>query len=210
MQTAVRSLDLAAARDPAFQADVERESGQTLASCYQCGNCTAGCAYTPDYDFPVHQVMRLVQLGLRQQALTCRSIWLCATCQACTTRCPNNIDVAKVMDVLRHMARRAGHAPEANVRTFTDSFLSSVAKHGRVFEAGLAAVFAIKSGRPMQDAGLGLPMLTRGKLAFMPHEPEGNGKAEVAAIFARFAVQGVGPGSHGETQRRDTDGEDNK
>jgi heterodisulfide reductase subunit C len=207
MQTSVRSLDLAAARDLAFQADVERESGQTLASCYQCGNCTAGCVYTPDYDFPVHQVMRLVQLGLRERALSCRSIWLCATCQACTTRCPNNIDVAKVMDVLRHMARRAGHAPEANVRTFTDSFLSSVAKHGRVFEAGLAAVFAIKSGRPLQDAGLGLPMLTRGKLAFLPHEPEGNGKAEVAAIFARFdrvAVQGVGPGSHGEAQRRGT------
>ena len=86
MQTPVRPLDLAKDRDHAFQAEVESESGQTLASCYQCGNCTAGCAYTPDYDFPVHQVMRLVQLGLRQQALTCRSIWLCATCQACTTR----------------------------------------------------------------------------------------------------------------------------
>ena len=207
MQTPVRSLDLAAARDPAFQADVESESGQTLASCYQCGNCTAGCAYTPDYDFPVHQVMRLVQLGLRERALSCRSIWLCATCQACTTRCPNNIDVAKVMDVLRHMARRAGYAPERCVKTFADSFLSSVAKHGRVFEAGLAAVFAIKSGKPMQDAGLGLPMLTRGKLAFTPHEPEGNGKAEVAAIFARFARvagQGSGPGSHGAAQRRGT------
>jgi len=142
--------------------------------------------YTHDYDLPVHQVMRLVQLGLKERALSCRSIWLCATCQACTTRCPNNIDVAKVMDVLRHMARRAGYAPERGVKTFTDGFLASVAKHGRIFEVGLAAAFAIKSGKPMQDAGLGLPMLTHGKLSFTPHEPEGNGKAEVAAIFARF------------------------
>jgi heterodisulfide reductase subunit C len=187
MQTSLPPLELTQARDFAFQAEVARESGQLLASCYQCGNCTAGCVYTQDYDFPVHQVLRLVQLGLRERALSCRAIWLCATCQACTTRCPNNIDVARVMDVLRHMARRAGHAPEPLVKTFADSFLNSVAKHGRVFEAGLAAVFALKSGKPLQDASLGLPMLTRGKLSLTPHEPEGHGKAEVAAIFSRFA-----------------------
>jgi heterodisulfide reductase subunit C len=213
MQTPVRALDLAQARDPGFQADVARESGQRLESCYQCGNCTAGCAYTPDYDFPVHQVMRLVQLGLKQSALSCRSIWLCATCQACTTRCPNNIDVARVMDVLRHMARRAGFAPEPAVKTFTDSFLASVARHGRVFEVGLAAAFALKGGKPLQDAGLGPALLTRGKLGLVPHEPEGNGKAEVAAIFsrfARFADQGAGPDSHGEAQRRGAAEEDKK
>ncbi len=186
MRPPMRALDLAASRDPGFQAAVARESGQRLESCYQCGNCTAGCAYTPDYDIPVHQVMRLVQLGLKEPALRCRAIWLCATCQACTTRCPNTIDVARVMDVLRHMARRAGHAPEPAVKTFTDSFLASVAKHGRVFEVGLAAVFALKSGKPLQDASLGPAMLTRGKLSLTPHEPEGHGKAEVAAIFARF------------------------
>ncbi len=194
MRPPLRMIDLAADRDPGFQTEVAHESGQLLESCYQCGNCTAGCVYTLDYDFPVHQVMRLVQLGLREQALSCRSVWLCATCQACTTRCPNNIDVARVMDVLRHMARRAGFAPEASVKTFTDSFLASVAKHGRVFEAGLAAVFALKGGKPLQDAGLGLPMLTRGKLSLTPHEPGGHGKAEVAAIFSRFhrfAVQGA-------------------
>jgi heterodisulfide reductase subunit C len=182
----MQTIDLIQTCDPGFQAEVARESGQHLESCYQCGNCTAGCVYTPDYDFPVHQVMRLVQLGQRERALGSHSIWLCASCQACTTRCPNNIDVARVMDVLRHMARRAGMAPEPAVKTFADSFLSSVAKHGRVFEAGLAAVFALKSGKPLQDAGLGLPMLRRGKLSLIPHEPDGQGKAEVAAIFERF------------------------
>jgi heterodisulfide reductase subunit C len=182
----MQTIDLAACRDQSFVEDVARESGQELKSCYQCGNCTAGCAYTHDYDIPVHQVMRLVQIGDKARALSCRSIWLCATCQACTTRCPNNIEVATVMDVLRHMARREGHAPERLVKSFADAFLASVARHGRVFEVGLAAVFALKSGNPMQDAGLGPAMLTRGKLAFLPHEPEGKGKAEVAAIFRRF------------------------
>lgn len=180
--------DLEALRDAAFMEAVARESGQDLKSCYQCGNCTAGCAYTHDYDIPVHQVMRLVQLGRKDEVLACRSIWLCATCQACTTRCPNNIEVATVMDVLRHMARRAGFAPERTVKSFADSFLASVARHGRVFEAGLAAVFAIRSGKPLQDAGLGPAMLSRGKLAFLPHEPSAKARAEVAGIFQRFAA----------------------
>ena len=175
----MQTLNLAADRDPAFQADVASASGQHLESCYQCGMCTAGCVYTPDYDFPVHQVMRLVQLGQKGRALSCRAIWLCAGCQACTTRCPNNIDVAKVMDVLRHMARRAGHAPEPGVKTFADSFLASVAKHGRVFEAGLAAVFALKSGKPLQDASLGLPMLRRGKLARARGPRQGRGRGHL-------------------------------
>lgn len=186
MRTHDQSLDLDARRDDAFMDAVASQSGQELKSCYQCGNCTAGCVYTEDYDIPVHQIMRLVQLGHKERVLACRSIWLCATCQACTTRCPNNIQVAVVMDVLRHMARRGGFAPERLVKTFADSFLASVARHGRVFEAGLAAAFALKSGKPMQDAGLGPAMLSRGKLAFAPHEPEGQGKAEVAAIFSRF------------------------
>ncbi len=191
----MQPVDLAQARDAEFQNAVARESCQALASCYQCGNCTAGCVYSHDYDLPVHQVMRLVQLGHRQRALSCRSIWLCATCQACTTRCPNDIDVARVMDVLRHMARRAGHAPEPLVKAFADGFLASVARHGRVFEAGLAAVFALRSGRPLQDAGLGPAMLSRGKLAFLPHEPGPEAKAEVAAIFARFRAKQAGGGA---------------
>ncbi|MDR3640846.1 MAG: 4Fe-4S dicluster domain-containing protein [Humidesulfovibrio sp.] len=182
----MQTINLAADCDQAFMDAVARESGQDLKSCYQCGNCTAGCAYSQDYDIPVHQIMRLVQLGQKERVLSCRSIWLCATCQACTTRCPNNIEVATVMDVLRHMARRAGKAPERLVKSFTDGFLASVARHGRVFEAGLAAVFALKSGKPLQDAGLGPAMLTRGKLAFLPHQPGGRGKEEVAEIFARF------------------------
>jgi len=181
-----QTVNLDAQRDQGFMDAVMRESGQDLKTCYQCGNCTAGCAFSHDFDLPVHQIMRLVQLGQKQRVLSCRSIWLCATCQACTTRCPNNIEVAVVMDVLRHMARREGFAPERLVKTFADGFLASVARHGRIFEAGLAACFAIKSGKPLQDAGLGPAMLSRGKLAFLPHEPSAKAKTEVADIFARF------------------------
>ncbi len=94
--------------DADFVRQVEKESGQDLSLCYQCGNCTAGCPYTFVYDIPVSKIMRLAQAGQKETVLKSKSLWLCATCESCTTRCPNNIDVAHIMDVLRHMARRVG------------------------------------------------------------------------------------------------------
>ena len=41
-------LDLA--RDANFLHAVEEESGQNLSTCYQCGNCTAGCPGAQFYD----------------------------------------------------------------------------------------------------------------------------------------------------------------
>ncbi|HOC37862.1 MAG TPA: 4Fe-4S dicluster domain-containing protein, partial [Thermodesulfobacteriota bacterium] len=86
--------------DTAFIEQVRRESGENPSLCYQCGNCTAGCPYTAFFDFPVSQVMRLLQTGQRETILTSHSIWLCATCETCTTRCPCEIDIAHIMDVL--------------------------------------------------------------------------------------------------------------
>lgn len=180
-------LNLSDSYDAKFVEDVERESGQNVSQCYQCGNCTAGCPYTFAYDIPVSQVMRLLQAGQKQTLLTCKSIWLCATCESCTTRCPNEIDVARVMDVLRHMARREGHASEKNVKVFWDTFLDSVKRHGRVFEMGLLASYVAKTGRFWTDAELGPKILPKGKLGFRPHDIKG--KDEVAKIFQRFKEQ---------------------
>ena len=106
-------INLTRDQDEDFVHRVEEESGQKVSLCYQCGNCTAGCPYTFAYDIPVSQIMRLVQAGQKKTVLSSKSIWLCATCESFTTRCPNMIDVACVMDVLRHMARREGLAEAA-------------------------------------------------------------------------------------------------
>ncbi|BDQ35587.1 4Fe-4S dicluster domain-containing protein [Pseudodesulfovibrio portus] len=170
--------------DADFVGQVEKESEQNLSLCYQCGNCTAGCPYSSFYDYPVSQIVRLTQTGQRETVLSSRALWLCASCESCTTRCPNNIDVARVMDVLRHMARRAGHKPEPEIKIFWDTFLNSVEKHGRVFEMGLMAKYIVKTGRVMTDADLGMDLLPKGKLSFRAHDIVG--KQNVADIFKRF------------------------
>ncbi len=180
----MQTINLTRDYDGDFVHRVEEESGQQVRLCYQCGNCTAGCPYTFAYDIPVSQIMRLVQAGQKKTVLSCKSLWLCATCESCTTRCPNNIDVARVMDVLRHMARREGHASVPQVKTFWDSFLDSVKAHGRVFELGLTINYVMRTGRFWTDVDLGPKILPKGKLAMKPHEIAG--KEHVARIFERF------------------------
>lgn len=167
-----------------FIHQVERESGQQVSRCYQCGNCSASCNYTHVYDYPANQIMRLIQLGQQDIVLGSRSIWLCANCQACTTRCPCNIDVARVMETLRVMSVDQDMVSSRNVRLFYDEFLNSVKIFGRVFETGLLATYNIKAGKPFTDVDLAPKVLKKRKLAVMPHM--NRGRKAVADIFERF------------------------
>lgn len=172
------------ATDRDFIRDVEEESGQVVSRCYQCGNCTAGCPMGFTYDHQVHKLMRLIQAGQRETVLSCKAIWFCATCESCTVRCPNNIDVATVMDVCRHMARRAGKHGVRPVRVFGSSFLKTVELFGRTHEMGLMGAYMLLTGRLFTDLDLVPKILPKGKLALKPHTVKA--RKEVAAIFRRF------------------------
>lgn len=170
--------------DLSFIRAVEHESGQTVSRCYQCGNCTAGCPMSFTFDFPVSRIMRLIQAGQKDAVLDSRSIWLCATCETCTQRCPNNIDVAQVMDACRHMARREGKRGVHGVKSFTDSFLNTVNLYGRSHEIGVMLLYMLRTGRFWTDLDLAPKTLPKGKLPLMPHRIAG--RKEVSDIFRRF------------------------
>ncbi len=51
------------------------------------------------------QVIRLVQLGL-EEALTSETIWLCASCLTCLSRCPRGVDLPRIMEALRQLVLR--------------------------------------------------------------------------------------------------------
>jgi heterodisulfide reductase subunit C len=188
MMERLHTLAIQTTRNDEFIREVEKASGQHISQCYQCGNCSASCAYTYVYDYPVNQIMRLVQLGQKDVVLSSKSIWLCATCQACTTRCPCNIDVAKVMESLRILSRQDKKVSEHDIQLFYDEFLRLVKRFGRVFETGLLPLFSLKAGKPFTDVDLAPRVLMKGKLGLLPHKVKG--QRHVAEIFDRFEAYG--------------------
>lgn len=170
--------------DVAFIRAVEDESGQVVSRCYQCGNCTGGCPMSFTYDFTVSRLMRLIQAGQKELVLSSRAIWMCATCETCTQRCPNEIDVATVLDVCRHMARREHKGGVHAVKTFVDSFMMTVGLNGRTHEVGLMALYMARTGRVWTDVELAPKLLPKGKMAILPHRIKG--RKEVADIIRRF------------------------
>jgi heterodisulfide reductase subunit C len=86
--------------DP-FVSKVEELSGQNLLACYQCGKCSAGCPNVCEMDILPNQIIRYAQLGLKDELLGSKSIWVCASCMTCDVRCPKGINVAEVLEAIR-------------------------------------------------------------------------------------------------------------
>ena len=179
----MKTVNLASS-DRKFIRQVEEESGQVVARCYQCGNCTAGCPMNFAYDVPVNRIMRYLQLGQKDLVLSSKSLAYCATCETCTARCPNNIEVATIMDVCRHIARREKRLTVWPVRVFATSFLKTVETFGRAYEAGLMGAYMLGAMRPFTDIDLVPKVLPKGKLPIFPHTIKA--RKEVAEIFKRF------------------------
>ena len=89
----------------AFVQRVEAISGQDLLACNQCGKCAAGCPVAFTMELLPSHVIRLVQLG-SEEALEANTIWHCASCQTCLSRCPRGVDLPRVMEALRQIVLR--------------------------------------------------------------------------------------------------------
>jgi heterodisulfide reductase subunit C len=85
---------------------IEELSGEDIAVCFQCGQCTAGCPVAEEMDPKPREAMLLLQLGRPEQVINSRGIWLCASCLTCGTRCPRRIDYAKIAEACRAIVLR--------------------------------------------------------------------------------------------------------
>lgn len=176
-----------------FAAAISEMIGQNIDGCYQCGKCTAGCPVAYLMDFSPQEMMRLVQLGQEQKALASHTIWLCASCETCTSRCPKNIDVVAVMDALRVLAFRRGQTgAEKEITLFHKLFLRVVGRFGRVNDLQLMGRYNFSTGNLFRDWRLGQKLFAKGRLRLT--SPPVPGLQEFQKILARVeAVKGEKP-----------------
>lgn len=168
-----------------FVKELEEKAGIKIADCYQCGKCTAGCPMVPDMDYTPSQIMRLIQLNRRETVLRSKTIWFCASCLMCTTRCPKDVKIAETMDALREIALREKKAHKAarKVLAFTDSFLNTVRRQGRLFEMAMVAEYKLRSRDFFADLMLAPKMFFKGKLNLFP--PTIKGGDTIKKIFEK-------------------------
>ena len=167
-----------------FSTQIMAKAKQNIGLCYQCKRCSAGCPVSDIMQHRNYEILRMVQLEQREAVLASNTAWVCVSCKTCSERCPNGIDTAKILDVIKEEALAAGiRLPEPKMAVFHLSFLEMVRQFGRVFELGMIGLYKLKTGTYLQDIGLGLKMVSRSKLNFLPHRIKGTG--EMKRIFAQ-------------------------
>ena len=168
-----------------FLSEVNQASGEKIQACYQCQKCSAGCPVAYAMDILPNQILRHIQYDHREKVLSSKTIWICASCYTCSVRCPNNIDIAKIMDTLRGLALHSGIKPgEKDIPIFHSVFLDTIKSKGRIHELSLILKFKSKTRDFFKDAGLGLKMYRKGKIKLFP-SMFGGGR-EIKGIFNRF------------------------
>ncbi|HLF26916.1 MAG TPA: heterodisulfide reductase-related iron-sulfur binding cluster [Anaerolineae bacterium] len=148
---------------------VQSELGQNVYLCYQCVKCSSGCPAAEFFDWQPNQIMRAVQLGQEEIALRAQAPWLCASCQTCTTRCPQGLDITAIMEFLTREARTRGIQPAVpEVEVFNRAFMREVRLWRRAYELGLMAEMKLRTGNLTGDLDLGLKLLRKRKLKLLP------------------------------------------
>jgi heterodisulfide reductase subunit C len=159
-------------------------AGVDLSVCYQCKRCTSGCPVSALVQCPPSEVMRRLHLGAGEELLDSDIVWVCASCETCSARCPMGIDVAAVMDALRKLARERGAAKgEGNVPLFNRAFLKTVQVFGRSYDMAMIAAYKLGSGKLMADTEKFPTMLRKRKIALLP--PRGADRKAVRRIFKK-------------------------
>jgi heterodisulfide reductase subunit C2 len=162
--------------------EVMHRSGQNLLACYQCRQCAAGCPVGDETGMTPDRLIRTIVVGDREKALNNMLVWKCVACYMCGTRCPNNIQTARINETLKEMSKEDHLEPLLpKVAAFHGTFMRSASHLGRINEIEFMGLYElqnagreIKSGRGWKavldsmrsNAKLAISMLKKKRLHF--------------------------------------------
>jgi len=177
-----------AVTEPTFARTIQARSHEPVMRCFYCQKCSIGCPSAFAMDCQPAQVLKMVQLGQKEALLKSRAIWLCIGCETCGTRCPNDIRINNVMDVLKEMALEEGVKPaEKEVYALHRSFLNSIKRFGRVHEMTMIAEYMLRAPNKLfEELGIGLVLFIKGKILHLWSAIKGRDK--VRELYRRAGL----------------------
>ncbi|MCK6619661.1 MAG: 4Fe-4S dicluster domain-containing protein [Calditrichaceae bacterium] len=186
METFKRTIKYEEELDPHFRdAIMALEGGEHLSQCIQCGMCSATCPLSIYMDYPPRRIIAMTRAGFKKEVLSSNTIWLCASCYACTVHCPQNIHITDIMYALKQMAIREKRYPRGfAVPALAQSFFKMVTRKGRSSEMRLVLSVYLKISlfKLLSMAPLGWNLLTRKRL---PLKSESIRKREELALIMK-------------------------
>jgi heterodisulfide reductase subunit C len=145
--------------------------GESIKKCIQCGCCTGSCPVSYMMDITPREVIALFRAGDIESILSSRTIWICASCYACTVRCPQGVQVTDILYALKRLAMDQKIFPKRfPVYALSQSFVGLTNRFGRSYEPGLIILYALKTN-PLKLLGM-LPLfvklLLKGRIGILP------------------------------------------
>ena len=168
-----RTIKYEADRVRGFGDEVRSVPGcEQLQSCIQCGTCSGVCPLSIYMDSTPRQVMELTRSDFKNEVLHSHTIWLCASCYACTVECPRQIRITDIMYELKQRAIHEGVYPRKfPIPVLAKEFYKMSHNYGRVTENWLATWMFLKTNW-MAAIGmwrLGLGLFLRGRFSLTYH-----------------------------------------
>jgi heterodisulfide reductase subunit C len=150
--------------------------GDRISRCLQCGTCTGSCPVSYAMDISPRKVIALFRAAQVEEILRSRTIWICASCYMCTTRCPQAIKITDLLYALKRTALDTGLYPERfPVYQLSKNFVKIVNRYGRNAEMLLLARYYLRENpfALLRLAPLGWRMLRRGRVSLAPRKIKG-------------------------------------
>jgi heterodisulfide reductase subunit C len=122
-------------------------------------------------DHTPRMLFAMIRAGMRDEALSSNTPWICVSCYHCVVRCPQGVHIADVMYTLKSMAIGARLYRDSTAPDFSQTFVEMVENYGRSFEFGLATRHYLKHF-PLRLPGMapmGLGLLSRKRMDIKPH-----------------------------------------
>lgn len=146
-------------------------NSEKIKSCIQCGTCTGSCPVSYAMDISPRELIALFRAGDIETILHSKTIWVCASCYACQTRCPTLIKVTDIIYALKRLAmEKKIYPPKFPVYSLSQSFVKVMNQYGRLHEAKLMIYYLLKVNpfRLFSMIPLSLRMAKRKRIAYIP------------------------------------------